>query len=287
MKKNFFLSALLLVLAFAINFQAMAQATFRDYFQSLVAEKELAGNFSSSKEKFSTTYTLVLGQTNMDKATAQKIINEYLNTQFKDDFIDCIYPFYEKEMSIEDIKALTALLDTEEGRAAMKNLKKIDKEAESAEFQTFIQNIMVKLITGKESEPQKVLASESFQKKFEEYWTVSQSEKIMRSSFISSFMQGVTANKKTEEDIQHYEQMAEKTSVVFIKEMKTYVCNTSFNQVTEADLDYYIKTFGTPAGQKFIQGTNNMASSNIEEFGMNILKKFYLWIQESMKKNLE
>lgn len=72
MKKNFFLSALLLVLAFAINFQAMAQATFRDYFQSLVAEKELAGNFSSSKEKFSTTYTLVLGQTNMDKATAQK-----------------------------------------------------------------------------------------------------------------------------------------------------------------------------------------------------------------------
>lgn len=281
MKRNILWNAMLtMVMIFSMNIATMAQTSFKECFKTMMERNLINNNFKSEDLKEAYVQILMAGGT--DQASAQNLAEEYIQQQFKNDMIDCVMPYYQSVMTIDDVQQILTLTHTTTGKKALQNIGKVNELMNTPEVQNYMQSAVMQMIQGQDPTPLAAQTPASYQNKFNQYWECNHMDEMM-SNIVESIGAGMANIMGNQEQQKVFENFMTKFGKFMKTNMKTLLTNESSQQVTEADLDFYVKTFSTPVGQKFIQGNLNL-SKNTMKVGENIVQKFQLWAQKKINQ---
>lgn len=281
MKRNILWNAMLtMVMIFSMNIATMAQTSFKECFKTMMERNLINNNFKSEDLKEAYIQILMAGGT--DQASAQNLAEEYIQQQFKNDMIDCVMPYYQSVMTIDDVQQILTLTHTTTGKTALQNIGKVNELMNTPKVQNYMQSAVMQMIQGQDPTPQAAQTPASYQNKFNQYWECNHMDEMM-SNIVESIGTGMANIMGNQEQQKVFENFMTKFGKFMKTNMKTLLTNESSQQVTEADLDFYVKTFSTPVGQKFIQGNLNL-SKNTMKVGENIVQKFQLWAQKKINQ---
>ena len=281
MKRNILWNAMLtMVMIFSMNIATMAQTSFKECFKTMMERNLINNNFKSEDLKEAYVQILMAGGT--DQASAQNLAEEYIQQQFKNDMIDCVMPYYQSVMTIDDVQQILTLTHTTTGKMALQNIGKVNELMNTPEVQNYMQSAVMQMIQGQDPTPLAAQTPASYQNKFNQYWECNHMDEMM-SNIVESIGAGMANVMGNQEQQKVFENFMTKFGKFMKTNMKTLLTNESSQQVTEADLDFYVKTFSTPVGQKFIQGNLNL-SKNTMKVGENIVQKFQLWAQKKINQ---
>lgn len=281
MKRNILWNAMLtMVMIFSMNIATMAQTSFKECFKTMMERNLINNNFKSEDLKEAYVQILMAGGT--DQASAQNLAEEYIEQQFKNDMIDCVMPYYQSVMTIDDVQQILTLTHTTTGKTALQNMGKVNELMNTPEVQNYMQSAVMQMIQGQDPTPLAAQTPASYQNKFNQYWECNHMDEMM-SNIVESIGAGMANIMGNQEQQKVFENFMTKFGKFMKTNMKTLLTNESSQQVTEADLDFYVKTFSTPVGQKFIQGNLNL-SKNTMKVGENIVQKFQLWAQKKINQ---
>ncbi len=281
MKRNILWNAMLtMVMIFSMNIATMAQTSFKECFKTMMERNLINNNFKSEDLKEAYIQILMAGGT--DQASAQNLAEEYIQQQFKNDMIDCVMPYYQSVMTIDDVQQILTLTHTTTGKTALQNIGKVNELMNTPEVQNYMQSAVMQMIQGQDPTPLAAQTPASYQNKFNQYWECNHMDEMM-SNIVESIGAGMANVMGNQEQQKVFENFMTKFGKFMKTNMKTLLTNESSQQVTEADLDFYVKTFSTPVGQKFIQGNLNL-SKNTMKVGENIVQKFQLWAQKKINQ---
>lgn len=281
MKRNILWNAMLtMVMIFSMNIATMAQTSFKECFKTMMERNLINNNFKSEDLKEAYVQILMAGGT--DQASAQNLAEEYIQQQFKNDMIDCVMPYYQSVMTIDDVQQILTLTHTTTGKTALQNIGKVNELMNTPEVQNYMQSAVMQMIQGQDPTPLAAQTPASYQNKFNQYWECNHMDEMM-SNIVESIGAGMANVMGNQEQQKVFENFMTKFGKFMKTNMKTLLTNESSQQVTEADLDFYVKTFSTPVGQKFIQGNLNL-SKNTMKVGENIVQKFQLWAQKKINQ---
>lgn len=281
MKRNILWNAMLtMVMIFSMNIATMAQTSFKECFKTMMERNLINNNFKSEDLKEAYVQILMAGGT--DQASAQNLAEEYIQQQFKNDMIDCVMPYYQSVMTIDDVQQILTLTHTTTGKKALQNIGKVNELMNTPKVQNYMQSAVMQMIQGQDPTPLAAQTPASYQNKFNQYWECNHMDEMM-SNIVESIGAGMANVMGNQEQQKVFENFMTKFGKFMKTNMKTLLTNESSQQVTEADLDFYVKTFSTPVGQKFIQGNLNL-SKNTMKVGENIVQKFQLWAQKKINQ---
>lgn len=281
MKRNILWNTMLtMVMIFSMNIATMAQTSFKECFKTMMERNLINNNFKSEDLKEAYVQILMAGGT--DQASAQNLAEDYIQQQFKNDMIDCVMPYYQSVMTIDDVQQILTLTHTTTGKTALQNIGKVNELMNSPEVQNYMQSAVMQMIQGQDPTPLTAQTPASYQNKFNQYWECNHMDEMM-SNIVESIGAGMANIMGNQEQQKVFENFMTKFGKFMKTNMKTLLTNESSQQVTEADLDFYVKTFSTPVGQKFIQGNLNL-SKNTMKVGENIVQKFQLWAQKKINQ---
>lgn len=281
MKRNILWNAMLtMVMIFSMNIATMAQTSFKECFKTMMERNLINNNFKSEDLKEAYIQILMAGGT--DQASAQNLAEEYIQQQFKNDMIDCVMPYYQSVMTIDDVQQILTLTHTTTGKTALQNIGKVNELMNTPKVQNYMQSAVMQMIQGQDPTPLAAQTPASYQNKFNQYWECNHMDEMM-SNIVESIGAGMANVMGNQEQQKVFENFMTKFGKFMKTNMKTLLTNESSQQVTEADLDFYVKTFSTPVGQKFIQGNLNL-SKNTMKVGENIVQKFHLWAQKKINQ---
>lgn len=228
-------------------------------------------------------YANMLKMGGMGEADAKALCQKYFSTQFMNDMVEVVSPYYEKVLSEADINSLIEQLNTPAGKLSTNHIGKATKQMSSPEAQGFMQKAMMSILQGQKAEEVKPEAcSAVYQQKFNEYYTVTNTAANI-TSVISSLEPALMGQAQTSEQKTQMRNLLNSLSSFLTTNMKTFALNTFHPEVTEADLDFYINFSKSPAGQNLIKGGSAMTKDAMN-MGTKLVEKFTLWVAKQQSK---
>ena len=215
-----------------------------------------------------------------DQNKLDSLLKKYHDEQLQNDVLDCLFmPSFQGIVSIEDLKELTALMQTPEGQLhqeheAVLNMK-INKEGREIISST-MDNALRALRRGDHLED--VKPDKNIPKKYRKKYFES-----MDTALITSLMTPLQNLLLKKDDSDVDSQLA----TVFEhqrKNLSTIMLNLSYGIMTEDDLDFQKRLNGMEAQQHFVTGIKKMMD-NIAEYTEQWMISYAQWLDEQPEVN--
>ena len=218
----------------------------------------------------------VLTSSGMDDGKAQALTSEYMKTQYINDMIEVVMPYYAGKISSEELDFLIGQYQTEAGKKALANVAKGSAAMQSPEVQQYIQNSMMAVMQGKEGENMKAEAcSATYKQKFDQYYKISNVGGTI-TAVLGSLETAFMTQARNEDERNMLRGILETIKKFLTYNMQVIALNGFHPEVTEADLDFFITLTSTPAGQKMQECTNAMMADSMN-VGTKLMSKFSAW----------
>lgn len=260
---------------FAVSATTYAQDGLKEKMKTLfTVNTTLMGGGTTSSQ--AANLVSVLTSSGMDDGKAQALTSEYMKTQYINDMIEVVMPYYAGKISSEELDFLIGQYQTEAGKKALANVAKGSAAMQSPEVQQYIQNSMMAVMQGKEGESMKAEAcSATYKQKFDQYYKISNVGGTI-TAVLGSLDTAFMAQARNEDERNLLRGILETIKKFLTYNMQVIALNGFHPEVTEADLDFFITLTSTPAGQKMQECTNAMMADSMN-VGTKLMSKFSAW----------
>ncbi len=270
------IKSLLLVFALVCTTALQAQSGYQNKLKALFQVNTAMSGMDFNQQRDS--YVKMLQAGGASNEAAQALCNEYFRTQYMDDLVKVIAPYYQNVMSEADIDSMIALFGTPEGIAAMDHIGKASAVMSSPEAQAFMQNSLMGIFQGQQmTGVGSEACSAVYQQKFEEYYVLFVESNV--TSMLSSLEPMFMGMAQTESQKVEIRKLLNTTTEFLTKNLKVFYLNAFYPDVTEADLDFYLGMMKTPAGQNMNKGSVAL-SKDAMNVGVQMLKEFTAWVEK-------
>lgn len=283
------MSVCLMVCLMAVN-TAYAQ---NDEYKALMVRMMKAGESAGLKHMTPTFVKMAIEaigkkHTEMDdsqKTTlATELVEKYLTQQGLEDMAAVMMPYFEKNISLEDMKTHVEVAESERYQNMAKRMT-----AATEKTTTGLMTGMMKFVTGEI--PEAITAAEctdSYQKAFKNYYALSGGDKIMdqlMTTLSTLLQQGL--QQSGGEDAEKKEKLAgliDKMFTYMKDNFETFMLNTFIEgDFTEDDLDYYteISEKQMPVANKVLIVMQEMLGNmdNVMNFTKSLTNGFATWLE--------
>ena len=260
---------------FAVSATTYAQDGLKEKMKTLfTVNTTLMGGGTTSSQ--AANLVSVLTSSGMDDGKAQALTSEYMKTQYINDMIEVVMPYYAGKISSEELDFLIGQYQTEAGKKALANVAKGSAAMQSPEVQQYIQNSMMAVMQGKEGENMKAEAcSATYKQKFDQYYKISNVGGTI-TAVLGSLETAFMTQARNEDERNMLRGILETITKFLTENMQVIALNGFHPEVTEADLDFFITLTSTPAGQKMQECTNAMMADSMN-VGTKLMSKFSAW----------
>lgn len=277
MKTKNSMKSLLLVLSLVCSTMLQAQTSYQSKLKELFEVNTTMSGMDLNQQQ--EAYTKMLQAGGISGEQAKTLSAEYFRTQFMNDLVTVLTPYYQSVLSEADINSLLSQFNTPEGKTAMAHIGKASAAMSSPEAQAFMQNSLVALLQGQQvSDLKPEACSAVYQQKFEEYYVVSNVESSVAST-ISSLEPMLMAQAKSESQKMEMRKMLNVVGQFLTKNMKVFSLNAFYPEVTETDLDFFVGVMKTPAGQNMNKG-NAALTKDALNMGQKLVLGFVGWVEK-------
>lgn len=277
MKTRNSMKSLLLVLSLVCSTMLQAQSNYQTKLKELFEVNTTMSGMDLNQQQ--EAYAKMLQAGGISGEQAKALSAEYFRTQFMNDLVTVVTPYYQSVLSEADINNLLSKFNTPEGKTAMAHIGKASAAMSSPEAQAFIQNSLIALLQGQQvSELKPEACGAVYQQKFEEYYIVSNIESSVAST-ISSLEPMLMAQAKTESQKMGMRKTLDAVGQFLTKNMKVFSLNAFYPEVTEADLDFFVGVMKTPAGQNMNKG-NAALTNDALNMGQKVVQGFVDWVRK-------
>ena len=250
---------------------AQSQTTYKEAFKAMVEASPSAMN-SLSPEKMETAIEGInkMALKNYTSAESERLVKKYVKEKFMDDLIESIIPYLENNVSVAELNELTAAMLTPQGKNFQEHQTIVNSKTN--EFETLGANIAEAVMSGEETKNiQPIECPNSYKKLFEEYYAESGlSESVLPMLDVYAKLGDTTPSQKEAfEKMKHY----------FADNLPTIYLNASYGVFTEDDLKFGIKLYRSTAWKNEMKAVKDMMT-HVQEFGMNFLMSYLLWLNE-------
>lgn len=275
MRTNWLTKCLVAMAVFAVSATTYAQDGLKEKMKTLfTVNTTLMGGGTTSSQ--AANLVSVLTSSGMDDGKAQALTSEYMKTQYINDMIEVVMPYYAGKISSEELDFLIGQYQTEAGKKALANVAKGSAAMQSPEVQQYIQNSMMAVMQGKEGESMKAEAcSATYKQKFDQYYKLSNAGSTI-SSIMTSLETNFVLRIQDEEQRTMFKELINKIKNFFAENTQVIVLNCFHPEVTEADLDFFNTVTTTTAGRKMQECTNAMMADSMN-VGTKLMSKFSAW----------
>ena len=122
---------------FAVSATTYAQDGLKEKMKTLfTVNTTLMGGGTTSSQ--AANLVSVLTSSGMDDGKAQALTSEYMKTQYINDMIEVVMPYYAGKISSEELDFLIGQYQTEAGKKALANVAKGSAAMQSPEVQQYI-----------------------------------------------------------------------------------------------------------------------------------------------------
>ena len=291
-KVNLLMSVFLMVCLMAVN-TAYAQ---NDEYKALMVRMMKAGESAGQTNLKHMTPTFVkmaieaIGKKHAEMDDSQKttlateLVEKYLTQQGFEDMAAVMMPYFEKNISLEDMKTHVEVAESERYQNMTKRMT-----AATEKTTTELMTGMMKFVTGEI--PEAITAAEctdSYQKAFKNYYALSGGDKIMdqlMTTLSTLLQQGL--QQSGGEDAEKKEKLAgliDKMFTYMKDNFETFMLNTFIEgDFTEDDLDYYteISEKHMPVANKVLIVMQEMLGNmdNVMNFTKSLTNGFATWLE--------
>ena len=201
---------------------------------------------------------------NYNGKTSEELVNNYMTNLFLNDMVEGVWiPAMQGFVTVDELKQLTAVMSSREGKLFQEHQKKLN---ESANFEEIGKRIMETIIAGQEPEDAKVNPScpKSYVSTFNKYYELSDLGSIVDQ------MGNMFGDKKDDPRVKKY-------LAYMKKNILTLYLNSSYGTMTMDDLKFGIKMFQTDAWKHIMQSQNKLMS-DAQNLGMTIMTSYVFWL---------
>lgn len=229
------------------------------------------------KEVTSDINNRVLLGFNQDKLDS--LLKKYHDEQLLDDFLDCIFPSFQGIVSLEDLKELTALMQTPEGQIFQEHevaVKMKMKEDGDKLISSSMDNALRALRRGDRLEdvkPNKNIPKKYRKKFFESMDTALISSLVKPLHNLLLKKDGSDVDSKLAAVLEHHR-----------KNLATILLNYYYGVFTEEDLDFQKRLNGMEAQQHSIAAVKKMME-NLTETSKQWMISYAQWLDEQPEVN--
>ena len=253
-----FFTCILLAVAVSIS----AQDTYRTALKNYASANPSLQAFSSDRMKplLSTLSNQLLTGESLEKS--EELTDRYLKEQFFDDIIDMMLPSMKEHVSEAELKELTTIISTPEGKSFAQNNMKWESSME--EDLTDFMGKAASIINGGTPEPIQVNGniSKSYEKKFRTF--------IESSNQLELFKKGLNLGSQN--------QLPQQVVDWVMENAPNYFINTGYGILSEADLDYGIKLSANSSYQNALKAAMSL-SDDAMSVGMKLVTNYMTWLK--------
>ena len=275
MRTNWFAKCLVAMAVFAVSATTYAQDGLKEKMKTLfTVNTTLMGGGTTSSQ--AANLVSVLTSSGMDDGKAQALTSEYMKTQYINDMIEVVMPYYAGKISSEELDFLIGQYQTEAGKKALANVAKGSAAMQSPEVQQYIQNSMMAVMQGREGDSMKAEAcSATYKQKFVQYYKISNVGGTI-TAVLGSLETAFMAQARNDDERAMLRGILDTITKFLTENMQVIALNGFHPEVTEADYDFFITLTSTPAGQKMQECTNAMMADSMN-VGTKLIGKFLAW----------
>lgn len=251
----------------------MAQDSYREAFKSYLTSNPSAA--SISVEQMRPVYQQI-NQTvlkNYDSEESEILISNYINQRFQDDIIDkLMIPSTKKFVSEADLRELTTLCSTPEGKAFLQAGEKMNQIANSPEFQQTMSRAGQAIGLGQTPQTVKLNSgiSPAYASLCGEYYDISGMNQL-----IDQMLAGFSQMASSEQEKQLYA----KLGIYMQNNFKNIFINYAQNILQEEQLRFGIKIYSTQAQKNMMKALGDLMS-NLQQKSMSLIEGYGEWLDE-------
>ena len=251
----------------------MAQDSYRETFKAYLTSNPSAASISADQMRpfYQQINQAVLK--NYDSDESEKLINNYINQRFQDDIIDkLMIPTVKKFVSEADLRELTTLYSTSEGKAFLQAGEKMNQIANSPEFQQTMSGAGQVIGLGQTPPTVKLNSdiSPAYASLCGEYYDISGMNQL-----IDQMLAGFSQMASSEQEKQMYTRLG----IYMQNNFKNIFINYAQNILPEEQLRFGIKIYSTQAQKNMMKALGDIMS-NLQQKSMNLIEGYGEWLDE-------
>ena len=159
--------SLFILLLLTVSMAATAQTTFKEAFKAYLETNPSFTNLSPENMRNVLEMMNSGLMKDYDEAKSTELVNNYLKGPFVENMVDVMLPYFENKISVDELKELTAILQTEKGKAYQQHSAKINEAYDK--FEKIGADIASQFLSGQEPAPiQSINCPESYKKLFQQ-----------------------------------------------------------------------------------------------------------------------
>lgn len=213
---------------------------------------------------------------------------QYMREQFYNDLTQIMLPYFQKELSIEELNALLDLAKDEKLKTAVRNIHNAtdqiysmqcyevnDKTYDSknwkiiTEGETITIDLFFKINMSECSKP--------YKQKINKYWKLSKNDKRIEAIYPTSTAKEAMQKFYTIGYRNVAGSLKDKITTRIIGNIKNFTLNKIIDRASEEDLDLYIGMLSTPIGKKMNKAFIEYAEQP-QEIQQKLQEKFMEWV---------
>ena len=266
------IAKIIFVLLFVLCTPLLAQESYEDVLTTYLATNP-SGDFSSANLLKPSLYAInQRALKDFTKKKSDELVNTYLSQQWKKDVISGLKKIYEKHVSIDELKELTTLLSSKEGKSFLqKNEQLTDMTFKDASqltenfYKAFVAHKKPKAVQIDKSCP--IDYAELFDAFYEAF------------NFQELFEMGMNISKGKGNDSNEDSLVTKKCIEYVLTNMKNMTLNNSYKLISKEEL-----LLGTQIGQttgwKHQLAAINEMTENPQFLGKYILERYINWLSK-------
>lgn len=200
---------------------------------------------------------------------------QYIREQFHNDLTQIMLPYFQEELSIEELDALLDLAKDEKLKAAARNIHNATDqiysmrcyEVQSKTFNLYKTNLRIDMAD----------CSKSYKQKLNKYWKLAKNDKRIEAVFPTSSQKESMEILYTSGNRDAAESIINKITANIIVNIKNFTRNRIIESASEEDLDLYIGMLITPIGKKMNKAFIEYAKQP-QEIQQKLQEKFMEWV---------
>gem|GEM_PF-3218641 len=260
---------MLLLMLSVTNVQSVAQETYRDLLK-VMCEKGMVSNLEAV-DGLKEQYYGMMPAGQKGRILWRIIIDEYFRAQYRVDIVDVLMPYFERHLTLDELKEIVVQIDTPEFKKSMQNLDNFIGVLDDPYVAKYIENSVDRIVSGRKIAIPEDSVPQNYKGKFNEMWNVCQMD-----TMIGQIVRTID---------ERYARSVPTKTLVRIgqfftgRELKNVMTNVMYGCVDESDLDFMIKFHSSSIGEKYTKLTKDMVE-DAEQLGINIASKFQQWVEK-------
>lgn len=238
-------------------------------------------------QNYSSRFNDIIASINLPEGTDCSE-GQYMREQFYNDLTQIMLPYFQKELSIEELDALLDLAKDEKLKAAVRNIHNAtdyiysmqcyevhDKTYDSKnwkvikEEETITINLFFKINMAECSKP--------YKQKVNKYWKLSKNDKRIEAIYPTSTAKEAMQKFYTIGYMNVAKNFEDKITTRITGNIKNFTLNKIIESASEEDLDLYIEMLNAPIGKKMNKAFIAYAEQP-KEIQQKLQEKFMEWV---------